>query len=231
MRVKLFFALLLWLTARSAFGGACTSNVATNPGNWNAAATWGVGCTGAGGIPATIDTVTIANGDTVQVTASASVASVTMAGGTATNVFLNVNSGVTLSVTGNVTYTASTSNTRTRRITVASTGQLLIGGGLTINTGAVTGSVADVAIAAGAAVSVSGSISYTGTVAPSITVTGTGALTVGGDFINGMTFTPASGGVLTTATARRTSAPIPTTIVIGKSGESPLQQGLSVRQR
>jgi MSHA biogenesis protein MshQ len=192
MRRQLLGLVMLGIAAPSAFAGTCSS-AAT--GNWNVASTWGAGCTGAGGIPAAADNVTISNGNTVTVTASSSVTSVTMAGGTANNVFLNLNSGVTLTVSGGVTFTASTSNTRTRRITVASTGQLQIGGNLTINTGSVTGSVADIAIATGAAVTVAGSITYTGTVAPSITVSGTGNLTVGGDFSNGLTFTPASGTV------------------------------------
>ena len=202
MRAKLLLAITLALVLgaieRSVYAGSCTSNVTTNPGNWNAASTWGAGCTGAGGIPAAIDNVTIASGDTVQVTASASVASVTMAGGAANNALLNINSGFALNVTGNVTYAASTSNTRTRRITLGSNAQLLIGGNLAMNSGAVTGSVTDLAIASGAStlVQVGGSITFSGTVAPTVTFGGAGTLTVAGDFGNGGAMTAASGTVI-----------------------------------
>ena len=159
--------------------------------------TWTSGCTGAGGSPAAIDTVTIDNGDTVTVTANAAATSVTLAGGSANNVILTINTGITLTVSGNVTATASTSNNRTRRINVGSGSQLLIGGNLALNSGSVTGSVLDVAIAnnANSLVQVGGSITFSGTVAPTITFAGAGMLTVDDDFGNGGSLIPGSGTV------------------------------------
>jgi MSHA biogenesis protein MshQ len=195
MRIRLLAFLVLGLGASSAFGGTCSSNVAT--GNWDVGGTWTAGCTGPGGAPAAIDNVTISNGDVITVRANATVNSVTLAGGTANNLSLNLNSNITLNVTTNVTFTASTSNTRTRRIQLGTGAQLLIGGNLTINTGAVTGSIAEVVIgnAANTLLSVGGSITDTGTVAARITFSGAGELRVAGDFQNGFTFAQGTGTV------------------------------------
>ncbi|MEO8627477.1 MAG: DUF6701 domain-containing protein [Betaproteobacteria bacterium] len=160
--------------------------------------TWGGGCTGTGGSPAAGDTVTIDNGDTVTVTANAAATSVTLLGGSANNVELVVNAGITMTVSGNVTAAASTSNTRTRRIRVLSGGRLLIGGNLALNSGSVTGSVLDVPITSNASslIQVGGSISFSGTVAPTINFAGAGTLSVAGDFGNGGGFTAGTGTVI-----------------------------------
>jgi len=198
MRASILAAitLLCLLSTRAVFAGSCSSNVSTT-GNWNVAASWSAGCTGAGGIPSAADNVTISSGDTVNVTANAAAASVTMAGGSATGVFLVINSSVTLTVGGNVTYTASTSTNRTRRITLQTGAQLIINGNLAMNSGAVTGSITDLTIAnsASSLVDVNGSITFSGTVAPSITFSGAGTLNVTGDFGNGGALSAGTGTV------------------------------------
>jgi len=101
MRVAILTAIVLSLTAPAAFAGSCSSKAT---GNWNGgtAVTWNAGCTGAGGSPAAADTVTISGGHTVTVTANANAASVSLAN--SNNTFLTINTGFSLTTTGDVTF-------------------------------------------------------------------------------------------------------------------------------
>lgn len=81
---------------------ACTTN-GTGGGDWTAGATWS-GCSGGGGVPASADTITIKDGDTVTVNTSPIVAGVTV--GEGTSGFLNIGNNTTartLTVNGNIT--------------------------------------------------------------------------------------------------------------------------------
>ena len=194
MRAAIVIAIALSLGASSAFAGSCTSKAS---GNWNGgtAVTWNAGCTGTGGSPAAADTVTISGGNTVTVTANAAAASVTLAN--STNTFLTINTGFNLTTTGDVTF-ATTTNTRTRRITVQAGATMNIGGNLNLTNGSNASAVADVQIGngAGTSVTVAGNITYNTTVAGSITFQGAGTLNVAGNFDNGVAFTPAQGTVV-----------------------------------
>ena len=190
----LLLLIVLGSTASAALAQTCTSQAT---GNWNATTTWT--CAGVvGGIPIAGVAVTIANlTHTVTVTANASASSVTFAGGNR-NANLVVNGGTTLNVSGNVTINAPTNNV-TKRITVNATGQLLIGGNLTLNEGA-TGNTADLTIgdSASTLVTVGGNITLTpnGTNLASITFANAGTLQVAGDFGNGGTLTAGTGTVI-----------------------------------
>jgi len=197
MRAALVIGVVLSCAASSAWAGACSSNVSST-GNWTTAASWTAGCTGAGGIPAAADTVTISSGDTINVAGPAVAAAIIISNGNTTN--LNVNSG-TLTVSGAVTFTSTTSTTRTRRIAVANGATLSIGGDLVMDNGTRTSDIADLQIAGGATVTVAGSITFSTSVQPSITFTGAGSLSVKGDFEDGMDFTPSTGTVTYNGTA------------------------------
>jgi MSHA biogenesis protein MshQ len=194
MRVALVIGLVLSFAASSVWAGSCTSK-ATGSWNGGTATTWNAGCTGAGGSPAAADTVTISSGHTVTVAANAAATSVTLANGN--NTILTINAGFNLTTSGDVIF-STTSNTRTRRIQVLAGAQLNVGGDLSLTNGSSAGAVADVQIGNGAntSVTVSGDITFNTTVAGSITFQGAGTLNVAGDFINGVTFTPAQGTVV-----------------------------------
>jgi len=109
---------------------ACTSAIT---GNWTAAGTWNAPCNVAGG-PTAANSVTIQNTHTVTVTAAGgavAAASLTIAGGANTTTLSLLND---LTVTGDVTIGAPTSNGATKQITVGTrtltvTGNVTIGGG------------------------------------------------------------------------------------------------------
>jgi MSHA biogenesis protein MshQ len=217
MRAAVIIACSFILGAPSAFGGSCTSKAS---GSWNGgtATTWNAGCTGAGGSPTNGDTVTISGGHTVTVTANANAASITLAN--STNTFLTINTGFNLATTGDVTFT-TTSNTRTRRITLQAGATMNVGGNLNLTNGSNASAIADVLIgnAAGSTLTVTGSITYNTTVAGSITFQGAGTLNVAGDFANGITFTPAQGTVLYNGSgAQNLGNYTYNTLSIGKSG-------------
>ena len=194
MRVAIVIGCVLSFAASSAFAGSCTSK-ATGAWSGGTATTWNAGCTGPGGSPAAADTVTISGGHTVTVTANASAASVSLAN--SNNTFLTINAGFNLTTSGNVTF-ATTTNTRTRRITLQAGATLNVGGDLNLTNGSNASAIADVLIAnaAGTSVTVAGDITFNTTVAGSITFQGAGTLNVAGDFANGITFVPATGTVV-----------------------------------
>ena len=178
MKARLLLSLLLVGVAPAAFGATCTSNVATT-GNWGTAGSWSCGH-----VPLAADDVVIAIGDTVTVNIANAVArSVTFNNGNS-NSGLTIASGNTLTVSQGVTFTASTSNNRTRTLAVQSGAQLIVGGNLTMNTGAATGTAFGITIASNASslVQIGGSISFSGNVAPSIAFSGAGTLSVAETF-------------------------------------------------
>ncbi len=152
-------------------GGAATNNWG-DANNWNP-----------NGVPAITDAVTLLNNTTVNVNVTGNAASITFPQG-ANNVTLNINSGITLNVSGAVTIPrpASASNTLAVGAGILNAGSIAFtngGGGqrhfLTISTGTVT---------------VSGNITQTGsTGSATITFTGAGLLQLGGTFLTAATCT------------------------------------------
>ena len=88
---------LVTLPVTPAYAAACTSNTS---GNWNAPTTW-TAC--GGGVPGAADTVTIQNGHTVTVTANAAASAITFSETNTATGIITVNSGVTLTVTNDIT--------------------------------------------------------------------------------------------------------------------------------
>jgi hypothetical protein len=111
MKIKQTLSLLTLLLCAT-FVSAQTAISSTASGNWNSPATW-VG----GVVPTAIDSVSIAGTHTVSVTANASCAAVTLLGG-ATATTLNINSGVTLTVSRYATINRSTANSITNVLNV-----------------------------------------------------------------------------------------------------------------
>lgn len=111
--------LFLW----SAHAATITSNNVT--GNWNAASTW-IG----GVVPGAGDDVVINASATITVTANTSCVSITWTGNPSASRTLTINSGVTLNVSGNITLGTTTTNNRTRTINVI--GTLNCGGSFTM---------------------------------------------------------------------------------------------------
>jgi len=163
------FALLLGASSASA-----TAITSAGSGNWNSTTTWSPAQ-----VPVVGDDVTLASGFTVTVTADAACGTAVFPTGTSAT--LNINSGVTLSVSGLITLARSSSGNNTLAV---GNGFLNAGsiswpnGGttqrhfLTINTGTVTvaGDVYTVANTTTSAV---------------VTFTGAGLLKVGGAFFTG----------------------------------------------
>lgn len=128
--VSLF--LTTFLIPRDSYAAACSSNN-TGGGNWNSGATWS-GCSGTGGVPGAADIVTIRGGDTVNVdTVTAVCASLTVNNGddnlTGTVNFISGGTGQ-LTVGGNVTLGGG--GTRVGVLTMANGGALKIGGTFTV---------------------------------------------------------------------------------------------------
>lgn len=203
MRANLLCFLLLALLAPSAFGANCTS---TGTGNWSTTGTWDCGI-----VPGAADTVTIQDGTTVTVTANASASTLTIENGA--NTFLVINANITLNVSGAASFVATNTNSRTRRITVNSGSQLLIGTTLTMAQGTNTGGVVELLINAGGLVDVGGNVAFSGTPVPLVTFSGAGTMRVGGNVPTGATITPSTGtlvldGIGTQALGTYTTYPI-----------------------
>ncbi|WP_291099634.1 MULTISPECIES: beta strand repeat-containing protein, partial [unclassified Flavobacterium] len=164
----------------------------TGPGgNWNDGGTW-VG----GNIPLATDDVIIAVGATVTVSDNSSAKSITLAGGSS-NTKLQINSGITLSVSGNVTINAPGANGITNNLDVGA-GILNVVGNVSIDgANGGTGRKGILSIS-------TGTVDLTGNVAnPSnnsnaqIKFSDIGTLKIGGNFVWGSssTFTPGTGTV------------------------------------
>jgi hypothetical protein len=161
-------------------GGASTNNWG-DANNWNP-----------NGLPAITDAVTLINNTTVNVTANASCASITFPSTNSNNITLNINTGITLSVTGAVTINRGNNglNTLATGSGILNAGSIVFGGAggtarhfLTISTGTVT---------------VAGNVTGTGgSGSPTITFTGSGLLKLGGSIFTEAegTFTASTGSV------------------------------------
>lgn len=101
-------------------------------GNWSAAGTWNGGV-----VPGSGDDVTITNGATVTVNGAYSCKSITIQGGSSSNITtlqINGGSGYSLNVSGNVTFGVATSGTHYFVIQITgSGGTLTVGGNVYMN--------------------------------------------------------------------------------------------------
>ncbi|MBM3205600.1 hypothetical protein FJZ41_01965, partial [Candidatus Shapirobacteria bacterium] len=179
-----------------AVDGACTSKAT---GNWSAGTTWNTGCSGVGGVPTSADDVTISVSNIVTVDAAAAANSVTIAQQTGNNQQndLNINSGITLTVTNAVTIPAQNYN---KNSTVGVGSGTLSAGSISI-TG---GSRASIVSASSGTITVTGGISFSGTAANAqLTTTSTATINLTGTLGSGGTLSINSG---TTLYATGTSA-------------------------
>ena len=104
------------LPAPRALAGSCTS---ATSGNWSTAGTWGAGCIGTGGVPASTDNVTVAH--TVTLTVATSAATVTVNNGGVLDLVtfaltantLTINDGGEVKQGGSTTSPSGTITTRT----------------------------------------------------------------------------------------------------------------------
>jgi len=172
---KIALALVLFLTV-AVVNAADRYLVAT--GNWNATSSWSATSGGGSGasVPVAGDNVFIEGDRTLTVTTNAACASITFASGAAFTSILNINSGITLTVSGTITI-PRTGTADFNRLAVGagilSVGNIAFtnGGGtnrheMTISTGTVT---------------VSGNITATGaTGSATITFSGAGLLQIAG---------------------------------------------------
>ena len=177
------------LSSASALARTCTS---AGTGFWDASATWNAACTGG---PVAGDTVTISDNNTVTVRTNATASSLAIAGG-GNNSTLTINGGFALTINGNATVNAPTTNNRNKLINVLANAQFTINGSLTLTGGAATRTAQlQLGSNAGTTVTVTGDINVSGNTAL-VTFQGLGTLNVGGDFDNGATFTQATGTVV-----------------------------------
>lgn len=115
------------LNAHKAEAAACN---ATTTGNWSVGSNW-TGCTGAGGVPASTDTITINQGVTITAdSGTMTVAGLTIATGAGAN-GLSISTGQLVTVNGNLAYTAN-ANTVNQTITLNGTGSLTVTGTFTM---------------------------------------------------------------------------------------------------
>ncbi len=96
----------IFFNASSIYAAACT---ATTSGNWSTGSNW-TGCTGAGGVPAVGDTITINTGITITLDTAATVAGTTIDGtlDTSGSNFAYTTGILTIDATGTFTANAST---------------------------------------------------------------------------------------------------------------------------
>ncbi|MFV7235384.1 beta strand repeat-containing protein, partial [Flavobacterium sp. ZB4R12] len=168
-----------------------TSKVIT--GNWSDPNTW-VG----GAVPAPGDDVAISVGATVTVTDNRSAKSITIVGGS-TDTKLQINPGITLSVSGDVTINSPGSNSRTNEIIVGS-GILNIEGELTVNGNANGGGsnnrLGRLTVSTGT-VDVNGNITTNAAGANSlIFFSGAGTLKISGNWVHDGAFTKSTSTVI-----------------------------------
>ena len=168
-----FFAMSS-LQAHKAEAAACN---ATTTGNWSVGSNW-TSCTGAGGVPASTDTITINQGVTITAdTGTMTVAGLTIATGAGAN-GLSISTGQLVTVNGNVAFTAN-ANAVNQTITLNGTGNLTVTGTFSMPNPTSTGSSL-----------VTCAASATGTLSIGSTLTMTASNATGGDvIITGLTCT------------------------------------------
>lgn len=158
---------------------------ATTTGNWSVGSNW-TGCTGVGGIPLSgTDSITINSGVVITGNTTSTVTGLTFATGAGAN-GLSINTGITVTVSGNVIYNANT-NTVSQTLTLNGTGGMTVTGTFTMNTPTSTGSSLVTC-----ATSATGTLSIGSTLAMTGNSTNTGAATV-----TGLTCTVSVGGLAT----------------------------------
>jgi hypothetical protein len=173
---KILLIIFSLMVCLSTYAATRTASVS---GNWNATATWG-----GQSVPVVGDDVIINNGRTVTVTAPAACTSITFPSGNATTTTINLNPGISLTVS--LTITIPRSNAGFNQITVGAgiltAGSIAFtnGGGanrhqITISTGSVT---------------VSGNVTQAfSTGSATISFSGAGTLNLGGTFYTSTTGT------------------------------------------
>ncbi|MDH2916912.1 MAG: hypothetical protein PXX77_08565 [Gallionella sp.] len=179
-----FAGLVLGTTDANAVACA-TTGVA--PNTWSAATTWAAPCNKAGG-PVLGDTVTIGAAHTVTVTANAAATSITIAAPSVAAHGININPGITLTVSGAITMAAPAANNRISTFAVG-TGTLNAGS-IAISGGTGGTRISQVTVGATGIVNVTGAVTAGGTAAQSrFIATGASTITIGGNFGPGA-FTP-----------------------------------------
>ena len=176
------------LPATPARAGACSS---ATTGNWSTPATWAAGCTGAGGIPAAIDTVTILTGHVVTVDVAAVAATLTINAAAVAN-GVTISGTNTLTVSGAVTMNAPTAAVNSALAVGTGT---LSAASIAIPGSATGGQNAILSVSTGT-INVTGNITFSGTAAQAqLTFTGAGTLNIGGNLGTGGTFAASTGTV------------------------------------
>ena len=168
--LNIFAFLVLLLVFGNAKAATITST--TTGGNWNATSTWAGGV-----IPSATDDVVLGTNATITVTADASCATLTFGTATQTTT-LNINTGITLNVSGLITIPRASSGMNS----------IAVGAGI-LNAGSITFTVGGgssrhkITITTGT-VSVSGDVTQVGsTGSATIAFSGAGLLKIGGAFM------------------------------------------------
>ncbi|MDI6800130.1 MAG: stalk domain-containing protein [Actinomycetota bacterium] len=169
MTLLMLAGLMIGLVGAPAYAANITSTA--SGGNWNTGSTWQGGV-----VPVAGDTVTIAAGATVNVTADAACASLTFTGGVASSSNVNINSGYILAVSGAVTIPRAGGSGTTNINTLAVGTGTLSAGSIAFTSGG-TSARHRVTISTGT-VTVTGNVTGSGNSA-SIIFSGSGTLNLG----------------------------------------------------
>lgn len=165
-----------------------------------AGGTWGVAGTWVGGvIPGLADDVIIATSATVTVTDNRSCNSISWTGNPTASRVLTINSGFTLTVTGNITFAAATTNGRNRSVNVL--GSLICGGDFSMGASGNDGRDVIITIATTGAVTITGNLIMPSSFARHhVDMTGSAVLNIGGNVGTTAAGTAAGGGFTTPTT-------------------------------
>jgi hypothetical protein len=196
----------------------------TSGGNWNSTGTW-VG----GVVPSAGDVVTIAVGATVTVTDNRSATSITLAGG-GSNTKLQINPGITLSISGNVTINAPGANSITNEFAVGA-GALIIGGNLSVDgANGGTGRKGIFSISSGTVNLMGSIINPSNNSNAQIVFSGSGVLSVAGSFSWGSnsTFTYGTGTIDYNGAAQTILARAYNNLTLSGSGIKSIPVGTSI---
>jgi Secretion system C-terminal sorting domain len=165
-------------------------------GNWNVNTTWSTvtfgNATNAGTFPVAGDDANIGGNVTTTVTAAAAAGSLSFQSGTNNTNLLQINSGITLAVSGGITIPRTNSNSNTLAVGAGT----LTGGSLSFTNGG--GGQRHILTISTGTVTIAGDITQvSSTGSATITFSGSGALNVAGAFLNSTngTFTQSTGTV------------------------------------